>query len=183
MANNSVIPGLQHVDHIGLTVPDLDAGVEFYTQILGGTELYRLGPLDSSQMPTIDDGRDWADACLNVKGAYLNLAMLAIGPNLMLELFQYDKPTDKALRPPRNCDPGGHHIAFKVDDIRQAIDHLAKHGCEVMKGPIPVTQGPSAGLLFCYVLDPWGNQMEFVQYDQLEFMDNCEAALYSTHNP
>ena len=29
------LPGLQHVDHVGLTVPELDAAVKFYTEVIG----------------------------------------------------------------------------------------------------------------------------------------------------
>jgi len=41
------LPGLSHVDHVGLTVPNLDAGVKFYCNVFGGHELYRLGPFDA----------------------------------------------------------------------------------------------------------------------------------------
>src|SRR6516164_770210 len=84
------LPGLPHVDHIGLTVPNLDAAVKFYCDVLGGYELYRLGPFDAAELPRIADGRDWTEAHINVAKARLSIAMLSIGPNLMLELFQYD---------------------------------------------------------------------------------------------
>ena len=89
------LPGLSHVDHVGLTVPDLDAAVRFYSEVIGGTELYRIGPFDAAEMPKMEDGRDWTEAHINVKGARLNIAMLQVGPNLMLELFQYDAPADR----------------------------------------------------------------------------------------
>ena len=52
------LPGLSHVDHVGLTVPDLDAAVGFYCDVFGGHELYRLGPFDAAEMPRMSDGRD-----------------------------------------------------------------------------------------------------------------------------
>ena len=33
------LPGLSHVDHVGLTVPNLEAAVRFYCDIIGGYEL------------------------------------------------------------------------------------------------------------------------------------------------
>ena len=102
---------------MALTVPELDAAGTFYTEVSGGTELYRIGPFDAAELPMADDGRDWTEAHVNVKGARLNIAMLSIGLNLMLELSQYDRPTNAILSPPRNYDFGGHHIAFKVDDL------------------------------------------------------------------
>ncbi len=172
------IPGLQHVDHVALTVPDLDAAVRFYCDVLGGTELYRIGPFDADELPPADDGRDWTEAHINVKGGRLYLAMISIAPNVMLELFRYEKPEDASATPPRNCDIGGHHIAFKVDDLEAATAHLAANGCTVMAGPVTLDEGPSAGLRFNYVLDPWGNQLEFVEYTEQAFMAECKAPLY-----
>ena len=51
MAMNKGLPGLSHVDHVGLTVPELDAAAKFYCDVFGGHELYRLGPFDAAEMP------------------------------------------------------------------------------------------------------------------------------------
>ena len=29
------LPGFSHIDHVGLTVPDLDAAARFYCEIIG----------------------------------------------------------------------------------------------------------------------------------------------------
>jgi glyoxylase I family protein len=172
------VPGLSHVDHVGLTVPDLDAGVAFYTDVFGGTELYRLGPFDAAEMPRMPDGRDWTEAHVNVAGAKLTIAMIHIGPNLMLELFQYDAPADKRTTPPRNCDYGGHHIAFKVADLEAAKEYLGANGCRVMDGPIAMDEGPCAGLKVNYVLDPCGNQLELVEYETQAFEADAPVKIY-----
>jgi catechol 2,3-dioxygenase-like lactoylglutathione lyase family enzyme len=172
------VPGLSHVDHVGLTVPDLDAGVDFYTQVFGGTELYRIGPFDSAEMPRMPDGRDWTEAHVNVAGARLTIAMIHIAPNLMLELFQYDAPADRRTTPPRNCDHGGHHIAFKVADLDAAKTYLGDHGCRVMDGPIVLDEGPCAGLRVNYLLDPWGNQLELVEYETQAFEADAPVKIY-----
>lgn len=172
------IPGLSHVDHVALTIPDLDAGVRFYCDVIGGTELYRIGPFDAADMPRMPDGRDWTDAHVNVQGARLTIAMIRIGPNLMLELFQYDKPADRRTEPPRNCDYGGHHIAFKVDNLDAAIAYLGAHGVRVMAGPIVLAEGPCAGLRVNYFLDPWGNQLELVEYERQAFEATSPVPIY-----
>jgi catechol 2,3-dioxygenase-like lactoylglutathione lyase family enzyme len=176
MANG--LPGLSHVDHVGLTVPDLDAGVAFYTDVFGGTELYRIGPFDAAEMPRMEDGRDWTEAHVNVAGAKLTIAMIHIAPNVMLELFQYDAPADRRTTPPRNCDYGGHHIAFKVSDLEVAKSYLGGHGCKIMAGPIVMDEGPCAGLRVNYVLDPWGNQLELVEYETQAFEADAPVKLY-----
>ena len=52
------LPGLSHVDHVGLTVPNFEAAVRFYCDVIGGYELYRIGPFDAAEMPRMNDGRD-----------------------------------------------------------------------------------------------------------------------------
>lgn len=172
------LPGLSHVDHIGLTVPDLEAAIGFYAEVLGGHELYRIGPFDAAEMPRMDDGRDWTEAHVNVADARLTIAMLQIGPNLMLELFQYERPADQRRTPPRNCDWGGHHIAFKVADLDAAAAYLAARGCKVMAGPIVLDQGPCATTRVNYVLDPWGNQLELVEYTTQAFEQTAPVRIY-----
>jgi catechol 2,3-dioxygenase-like lactoylglutathione lyase family enzyme len=162
---NESVPGFSRVDHVGITVPDLEAAVNFYRDILGGVELYRMGPFDAQEMPATD-GRDWGDAHFNVPGARFHFAMLQFGSNLKLELFQYDRPVDKNLRPPRNSDIGGHHVALRVNDLDKAASYLKQQpGVRVMSGPIVVSEGPCAGLRVNYFLDPWGNQLELVEFD------------------
>ena len=179
MASDAALPGLSHVDHVALTVPNLDAGVKFYRETIGGVELYRLGPFDSAQMPRLPDGRDWSAGHINVPGAYLNIAMLQLGPNPMLELFEYSRPTDSRKIPPRNCDVGGHHIALKVEDLDAAVNYLRDKGVEVMAGPTALQDGPCAGLRFIYFLDPWGNQLELVEYRTQAFMASAPVKLYN----
>jgi catechol 2,3-dioxygenase-like lactoylglutathione lyase family enzyme len=161
----SALPGFERVDHIAMTVPDLNEAVRFYGEVFGLSELYRLGPLEAAKMPRMSNGRDWTQAHINVPGAVLTIAMMGIeGTSLMLELFQYDSPVDRPVAPPRNHYLGGHHIAFKVSNIDVAAEYLSANGCKLMEGPVILEDGPSAGLKFRYVLDPWGNQLELVEY-------------------
>lgn len=172
------LPGLSHVDHVALTVPDLDAAVAFYRDVIGGVELYRLGPFDAADLPKMPDGRDWTEAHVNVPGARVSIAMLKIGPNMMLELFRYEKPSDARREPPRNCDIGGHHIGFRVKDIAVATAYLREKGVRVMER-IVLDQGPCAGMKVNYFLDPWGNQLELLEYDRLPFMSTASVSLYT----
>jgi catechol 2,3-dioxygenase-like lactoylglutathione lyase family enzyme len=160
------VPGYLHVDHVGLTVPDLDPAVAFYCDLTGATELFRMGPFDARELPGAPDGRDWTEAHVNVPGARLQFAMLQVSPALKLELFQYDRPLDRDTEPPRNCDAGGHHLALKVKDIEQAVDYLRQRSdVRLMAGPIVISEGPCAGMRVIYFLDPWGNQLELTEFN------------------
>lgn len=149
------------VDHISWTVPDMEAALAFYVGVIGGTELYRMGPMDAAEMPVDAQGRDWMETHVGVPGARLTLVMLKLTDNMNFQLVQYDKPVDRRQTPPRNCDRGGHHLGLKVDDVDKALVYLAAHGCTILE-TIHIDAGPLAGKKNVYVLDPFGHQLEIV---------------------
>jgi glyoxylase I family protein len=151
------------VDHVGLTVPDLEEAVRFYTEVIGGVERYRLGPFDAADIPAMPDGRDWTEAHVNVAGARLRFSVVDVGADFFLELFEYERPQDCRETPPRNCDAGGHHVALRVSDLDAAAEFLQSRGVELMER-IEIDEGPAAGQRACYFLDPWGNHLELVEY-------------------
>jgi len=161
------LPGLEGLDHVGLTVPNLDEAVEFYSELLQAQEIFRLGPFDSRDLPNVDD-KDWSQAHVNVSDARFTLAMLELRNGSRVELFQYDRPTERNSVPPRNCDIGGHHIAFKVTDLDKVLSVGGELGLTFMAGPISIDEGPAAGQRIIYVLDPWGNQLELVEYKRAQ---------------
>lgn len=158
------LPGFSYVDHVALTVPNLDTAVAFYTDLLGGIELYRIGPFDAAELPRMPDGRDWTEAHINVGGARVMMSMLHISDHLRLQLLQYEKPANARVAPPRNCDIGAQHIAFNVQDIERATAYLKRKNLSVMAGPIELRDGLAQGLRVQYFLDPWGNQLKLVEY-------------------
>jgi glyoxylase I family protein len=159
--NAQARPAFVAVDHVSRTVPDLDAAIAFYTQTFGATLMYRIGPIDSADIPKDEQGRDWMETHVGVKGARLTLAMLQLAPNLKLQLVQYDKPSDRRQDAPRNCDQGGHHIALLVKDVNAAAAWLKQRGCKVYAS-IAMDSGPLAGKTNIYVSDPWGHTIELV---------------------
>ncbi|TQV82630.1 VOC family protein [Exilibacterium tricleocarpae] len=157
-------PVFKRADHVSLTVADLDATIAFYTEVMGAEVNYRMGPFDAAEIPPLEDGRDWTDAHVNVKGARLEIAMLRLTDNLNMELFQYQLPKTAAKVPPKNCDVGSRHLCLEVDHIDLAIDYLVERGCRAMAGPITMEDGPCAPSKSWYILDPFGNQLELVEY-------------------
>ncbi len=159
----SGIPGLQGIDHVSITVPDLDAATHFYCDIIGGVLLYELGPFDAREFPRAADGLDWTEAHIGVADALIIFRVVRLG-NVMLELFSFERPS--RLRDLRWEDTGsGHgHIGFAVDDIEVATTYLVDSGVRVLSGPIEVPpDAPSGAMLNRYFVDPWGNQLELTQ--------------------
>lgn len=162
--SNCPFPGFQGLDHVGLTVPDLDRAIDFYARAFGAEVVYRMGPLDTAEMPAADDGRDWTAAHIDVPGAKLHMALVSAPPNLAVELFEYEAPADRCGAPPRNCDAGGHHLNFKVADLETAVAHLEAHGCTALEGPITAEDGPLSAMKSRYLRDPFGNYIELTQH-------------------
>lgn len=151
------------IDHVGLTVPDLDAAIDFYARALAARQLYRLGHFDSRELSA--DGVDETAATVAVPDALYRLAMLALPDGTLLELFEYTRPVGRKT-PPRNNDLGGHHIGFRVADLAAALARVVDAGGTAL-APITVVGGSDETgewptLEVNYVLDPWGNQLELV---------------------
>lgn len=152
----SGLPGLQYVDHVAFTVPDLDDATHLFTVLLGAEVLYEStrGP-DATVMPEHFGVPD---------DAHLKLRMLRLPPNLNVELFQWWS-ADRSPAFPRASDAGGHHLCFVVDDVDDvvtAIEDLA--GIEIL-GARKEVAGDSpavAGNRWVYARTSWGLILEFV---------------------
>jgi catechol 2,3-dioxygenase-like lactoylglutathione lyase family enzyme len=156
-SNSKGLPGLRGTDHIGFTVPDLDAAVDFFVNVIGCEAFYDLGPFKS------DD--DWMHTHLNVhpKTVMKRLKFLRCKHGSNFEIFEYEAP-DQNRQQPKNSDVGGHHLAFYVDDMAAALAHLKACGVRILGEPTVRTTGASAGQTWVYFLSPWGMQFELVSY-------------------
>ncbi|MFF2852353.1 VOC family protein [Streptomyces sp. NPDC058001] len=155
-ARRNGLPGLAGVEHIGFTVPDLEEATDFFTTVIGCELVYTLGPFHA------DD--TWMADHLNVhpRAVMRRLSFLrcANGPNF--EVFEYESPNQNPV-PPRNSDIGGHHLAFYVQDLDEAVTHLRAHEVTVLGAPTH-SSGPSEGQRWVYFLTPWGMQLELVSF-------------------
>ena len=152
------LPGLSRLDHVGLTVPDLEEATRFFIDILGCEELYPLGPLR-------DDDGEWMRTHLNVDpAAVAHIRVFRCGTNPVFEVFEYAAPEQRTT-PPKNSDIGGHHIALYVEDLDAAVSYLRARGLRVLGEPT-ASVGPHEGQRWVYFLAPWGAQFELVSYPQ-----------------
>ena len=152
------LPGLRGVEHVGFTVPDIEQATRFFVDVIGCDLIYSLGPIG-------DDAGDWMTRHLNVPARTrikeLRFFRCGHGPNF--EIFQFEGPgLDK--RPPRNCDVGGHHLAFYVECFETACAYLRGHSIQLLGTPTIRSSGPSAGQTWIYFLSPWGMQLELVSF-------------------
>ncbi len=158
------IVSARHVDHVGITVPDLHAAIQFFQNALGAELLWKLGPFDET--PT------------GVKIKSIHLAMLRLGPTINVELMAFDADEQQRTMP-SNIDYGSTHIAFFVDDIDAAAKSLKEHGAELFKGPLEAKGDVKQGERIWYFKTPWGAFMEILwRPDHLGYEDQTSSRLF-----
>ena len=111
------------LENVGIAVEDLDPAIAFFTD-LGLTLLGR---------DTVSG--DWTDTAVGLEGNHANIAMLQTPDgNGRLELFEYIHPEAIRTEPTRPNEIGMHRVAFSVDDIDEALEIAASHGCHPLRG-------------------------------------------------
>ena len=156
MSDSSLI-GFRAIDHIGLSVPDLDQAIDFFVDVLGAEEFFRHGPYG----PSGEQSRRQFDR--HPDSIVEGIAMVRLGP-MNIELLEYSAP-DQRTEWPSTSDHGGHHVAFYVDDLDASVERLRAAGVRVLGDPMPLP-GPESGPdgRFIFFRTPWGLFLELVSY-------------------
>lgn len=149
------IPGARAIDHIGFVVPDLDQAIGFFRDVLGAALLWQNGPFDGRQ---VDMGAMFhADPRASAR-----LGMMRLGPNLNVELIEYEV-AGEARPAPLSSNAGVGHFAFTVDDMDAAGTYLTSKGVRMLSGPRMNQTGPNPGQSSWFFLTPWEMAVELVQ--------------------
>ena len=107
---------LTAIDHVGIAVEDLEESVARYRTTLGVEPTHRER--------VVDQGVE--EVLFTVGGSFVQL-LGALGP---------DTPVGRFLA---SNGPGMHHVAYRVDDIAVALEHLRAEGVRL------VDETPRAG--------------------------------------
>jgi glyoxylase I family protein len=111
------------LENVGIAVRDLEATIAFFTDL----GLIVLG------RDTVSG--EWTDTAVGLDGNHANIAMLQTPDgNGRLELFEYIHPDAIETKPTRPNEIGMHRVAFSVDDIDEALEIAARHGCHPLRG-------------------------------------------------
>lgn len=170
------IPGIRGTDHIGFTVPDLDAAEHFLVDILGCERVYTLGSKQSDE--------DWMQVHLGVhpRTVIHEIRFFRLGHGTNFEVFLYEAADGQAPHP-RNSDLGGFHLAFYVDDLDTAVAYLVENGVEMMGTPT-ASAGAAKGQHWVYFRSPWGMQFELVSYpDGKAYETDARVKLWHPAHP
>ena len=141
------------VDHIGLTVGDLDRSIQFYCTVLDCVVRERA-VIKGAEVETLT----------GIAGAVIHTADLSLSDGGMLELLQYCGPSRTVLAQ-RRFDAGHSHIAFTVNDVDAARMRALSAGALDCSPPVILNEPGSSWdqARVCYALDPDGRTIEFVE--------------------
>ncbi|MBD3346391.1 MAG: hypothetical protein GF401_15165 [Chitinivibrionales bacterium] len=114
------------VDHIALSVADIDRSLGLYRDILGA-EVIRILECDS---------RSLLGKVVGMPGAVARICHLAFG-DTMIELFEYSNPEGIPIPPERKqADKGWIHLGLTSTDVRADYAALRDKGIEFISEPV-----------------------------------------------
>jgi catechol 2,3-dioxygenase-like lactoylglutathione lyase family enzyme len=120
------------LDHVSVTVADLDRSLAFYRDLLG-LRVREMGEEGGGQMATI----------VGFPGVRFRYADVELGGGQILELLQYLEPAGTPIAQ-RTCDPGSGHIGFVVADIDEIHEVLTRAGVTVRSAPVTIEGQPDS---------------------------------------
>ena len=116
---------------MSFTVPDLDEATDLLVNLLGCETLYDLEP-------TIDRHSSAFGAYANVDARAVPSRVRVLRSHyLNLEVVECPEYPGQNRSWPGMLDVGGWHLAYYVDDVDAALDHLAKLDIRVLGGKKP----------------------------------------------
>ena len=138
------------MNHVSFTVADLKKEVEFYQNVLG---------LECISYASRDQA--FSAAVTGIPGVEMNIAYMK-APNCSLELIQYTAGEGEKLVTATN-QPGCTHLCFSVSDYDNWISRMKQNNVRMSGELCIVPAGPNKGRKVCYMLDPEGNHLEFIE--------------------
>lgn len=165
-------PVIRGVNHIGITVPDIEAAKSFLVEAFGGQVIYQsFGPQDPPRR-----GAAFEQAVGACPGTVVRTqAMVKVGTGPDIELFEMHG--SEQARPIRASDFGITHFALYTDDIDASVERFEKAGGTPLTAPrtIPYATEKGVGNRVCYGRMPWGTTMEFITTpDRMAYRDQTD---------
>ena len=135
------------LNHLGITVTDLDASLAFYRDVIG----FEL------DLRTRVAG-EWFDTLTRNQGADIEIAMLRLA-GFTLQLVDYHAAGGATL-PLAHHNVGNPHLSIDVDDLDTRHEQIVASG---RHEPTPIVDIMGTGIRSFYVHDPDGVPVELIQ--------------------
>jgi catechol 2,3-dioxygenase-like lactoylglutathione lyase family enzyme len=148
------------IDHVGWTVPDLEAATQFLEQAFGAEVIYDSHPKTSPPQ---------AGACIEQQlglppgGQVVQIRLVRLANGASLELFEVARAPQQS--PATIVDLSFTHIGLYVDDLAAAMQRFEAAGGRLLSEPHAL-KGVEAGSgnEFVYGHTPWGALVELLTY-------------------
>jgi catechol 2,3-dioxygenase-like lactoylglutathione lyase family enzyme len=142
------------LNHIGLSVRDLDVALDYYLAATGFA-LIRKDQVAASKV---------ADTLYARQDVSFKVAVLK-GPNMLLELTEFEGNTDVMTDKLLPQGPGMTHTCFQSPITSSGWDRFISAGAKPLsRGKQPIDLG-GYGVTYGYAYDPDGNMIELEQLD------------------
>lgn len=138
------------MNHVSFTVADLEKSVQFYGDVLG-LECISLAERDE----------EFSSAVTGIPGAAMKIAYMK-APNCSVELIRYTSGEGTPLVTATN-QPGCTHVCFNIAEYDAWMERMKSCGVRMSGELCLVPAGPNKGKRVCYMLDPDGNHLEFIE--------------------
>lgn len=163
------------INHIGLTVPDIEVATTFFKEALDGKIAY-------DSQTKADDSRSGAfvEHVLDIEqGAKIIKKRMMVfhnGPNI--EMFEFKDATQQS--PASLQDIGFTHISFYVDDFETTFNRVKQAGGEPISAPHSNTKyEDTANNKTVYIRTPWGSLIELQTIPNgYYYPDDSEAEVF-----
>lgn len=117
---------IEGIEHIGLSVSDLDKSIDFYCKYLN-CEVIRI--LNANTGPLLEK-------VTGMSGSIARIAHLKSGP-CMFELFEYIAPSGRVIPDDhKQADKGFIHAGFRSSDVRSDYKRLINEGVMFISEPV-----------------------------------------------
>lgn len=149
------------LNHVGLVVPDLDAALAWYREVLGFELL--TAPVEMRA-----DDPQLGEALVSMLGPRVRafrIAHLTMGGGVGLQLFQFIDPAPLPAEGSVFSRTGFSHICVTAPDIEALADEIAARGGR--RSPV-FRSIPGRPYAAAYCADPWGNAVEINSHDYAE---------------
>ena len=138
--------------HTNLVARDWQKLSNFYQEVFGCEP---VPPERDYTGPELESGTGIPGA--HLEGVHLRLPGYGpIGPTL--EIFQYSSLAEEGETAINR--PGFGHIAFEVDNVREAREEILSQGGSPVGEVVTLSPAPGKSVTWCYVRDPEGNIIE-----------------------
>jgi catechol 2,3-dioxygenase-like lactoylglutathione lyase family enzyme len=150
------------ITHVGLTVPDLEAGIGWYRETLGWGLTF--GPVELKTDASFT-GRQIEDV-FGRPVVRFRVAHLDPGGETVVELFEFSEPRTEGAAGFEFWRPGVFHLCLVVDEIDETAAAIAAAGGSQNMPVQPIIEGER--FLMCYCADPFGNIIELYSHPHRE---------------